>query len=122
MRRLQTGSHWERVAESFLHGCGLSTVQRNFHCRLGEVDIIMNDGPFLVFIEVKYRRNTHHGDGAESVDPAKRQRIERTAAFYLVRNPRQARRPCRFDVVAIGGTPGDERIDWIKDAFQATQG
>jgi putative endonuclease len=122
MSKRQDGHRWERAAESFLHRRGLSTVERNFHCRLGEVDIIMNDGPFLVFVEVKYRRHTHHGDGAESVNAAKRRRIENTAAFFLARNPRQARRPCRFDVVAIDGATGNEHFDWIKDAFQATQG
>jgi putative endonuclease len=82
----------------------------------------MNDGPYLVFVEVKYRGRNRLGDGAESVDAGKRRRIEKTAAFYLSRNPRQARRSCRFDVVAIEDADRVDTIDWIKDAFQASQG
>ena len=116
------GARWERAAESYLQARGLKTLERNFHCRLGEIDLIMNDGPFLVFVEVKYRGRTRRGGGVESIDARKRWRIENTAAFFLARNPGQATRPCRFDVVAISGNDSGDDIDWIRDAFQATRG
>lgn len=46
------GSKWEQIAESFLRGRGLETLERNFNCRMGEIDLIMLDGQTLVFTEV----------------------------------------------------------------------
>ena len=126
MSARKQGERWERTAESFLAQRGLRTLERNFHCRFGEIDIIMNDGDFLVFVEVKYRRRDLHGAGAEHVDARKQRRIESTAAYYLARNPRQASRPCHFDVVDIisdAGVDGAKNgIKWIRDAFHATRG
>jgi len=65
--RRSQGGEWEKVAETFLNGRGLKTLQRNFHCRMGEIDLIMMDQRTLVFTEVRFRNNNAHGSGAESV-------------------------------------------------------
>lgn len=119
MKRTETGRRWEAVAESFLRREGLKTLERNYRCRLGEIDLVMRDGASLVFVEVRFRQRAGHGSGAETVTWAKQRRIARAAAMYLGRHPRWAARPCRFDVVSIGITDGSPQTDWIRNAFNA---
>ncbi|MEJ8569004.1 YraN family protein [Elongatibacter sediminis] len=113
------GSDWERRAESFLRNQGLRPLARNFSCRLGELDLILLDGGCVVFTEVRYRRDTRHGTGAETVTPAKQQRLLRTARVWLQRHRRHARLPCRFDVVSMCHRNGSLEVDWIRNAFTA---
>jgi len=128
----QAGAHWEKTAESFLTGKGLKLVKRNFSSRLGEIDLIMEDKETLVFIEVRYRKSNHFGDGAESITVHKQSRISRTAAWYLAKNPHRAEQFCRFDIISIGSIPNDPKIKdqeikdqgihWIQSAFYSTIG
>ena len=113
------GSHWERAAESFLHGKGLETVRRNFHGRFGEIDLVMLDGNSLVFVEVRYRANPGFGTGAASVTALKQRRIASAAGRFLQSNRQHRARPCRFDVVSIGREQGREVMTWIRSAFEA---
>lgn len=85
--------------------------------RFGEIDLIMEDGATLVFVEVRYRARSDYGGAAASVTTAKRRRLQRAIGVYLTRHPRAASRPLRADVVAISGT-GD--IEWIPNAFEET--
>lgn len=86
---------------------------RNFRRRQGEIDIIARDRDYLVFIEVKYRRDEHEGDPAEAVDAASQARILRTARYYMTRYHISEDTPCRFDVVAVLGS----NVRLIRDAF-----
>ena len=115
----QRGSHWEQVAESFLHKHGLKTLERNFQVRCGEIDLVMLDGNTLVFIEVRYRVNDGHGSGADSVTWTKQRRIINAAQLFLQRHPGEAFRSCRFDVVSIGTENGRTLLNWIRNAFDA---
>ena len=63
----QSGAEWEKTAESFLRSHGLKLLQRNFSSRFGEIDLIMEDGETVVFVEVKYRKSSQHGSGADAV-------------------------------------------------------
>jgi putative endonuclease len=114
------GSKWERLAESFLQGRGLKTVQRNFHCRMGEIDLIMLDGQTLVFTEVRYRANDAHGSGAESVTVTKQRRIIMAAQNFLRFRQHHPSQVCRFDVVSIGNEQGRTLINWIQNAFDTS--
>ncbi len=116
------GTQWEKTAESFLCSHGLKLLQRNFCSRFGEIDLIMEDHGTLVFVEVKYRKNSSHGSGADAVTFHKQCRISRTAAWYLVKNPQRAEQVCRFDVLSIHSQKMDQGIDWIKAAFYSTTG
>ena len=118
----KSGAYWEKTAESFLRTQGLVLLQRNFSSRFGEIDLIMKDDQTLVFVEVKYRRNDHHGSGAEAVTFHKQGRISRTAAWYLAKNPDRAEWVCRFDVISIDPKKRDQGINWIKSAFYSTVG
>jgi len=114
MRQTQAnGKLAEALAADYLQRRGLRLLERNYSCRLGEIDLILADGPALVFAEVRLRRSRDYGGAAASVTAAKRQRILRAARHYLSGRPE---RPCRFDVILLDALePG--RIEWIKDAF-----
>lgn len=122
LKTLQQGHWWERRAEFFLRDRGLKILERNFRCRLGEIDLVAEDGNQLVFVEVRYRRSGRHGSGAESVGRRKQGRIASAAALYLARHRRQATRVCRFDVISVSDEDGPGRFEWIRNAFQSTQG
>jgi len=108
----------ERAAEAALRRAGLTILERRFRVKIGEIDLIAERGPLLVFVEVKTRRGTSHGLPAQAVTPAKQRRIARVAAVYLQRR-RWTTRPCRFDVIQVfAGAQGIERIDHIEDAFR----
>lgn len=112
---LQSGKQAEQLACDYLQRQGLKLIQRNFHCRRGEIDVVMQDGQTLVFVEVRYRRNNSHGGALESITSSKQSRIITTAQHYLMQSGWSHN--CRFDVIAI--TAGSlDKIVWIRDAFQ----
>lgn len=117
MKSHPRGAGWEALAQRHLQRHGLRLVQRNFHCRQGEIDLVMRDGPTLVFTEVRYRASDRHGSPLETVGHWKQARIIRCAQYFLALNPRWFDRPCRFDVVGITGPSSRPRIDWIRGAF-----
>ncbi|MCF6354219.1 MAG: YraN family protein [Candidatus Polarisedimenticolaceae bacterium] len=114
----ERGARAEEQARIYLEQKGLRLEVQNYRCRQGEIDLIMRDGATLVFIEVRYRKNTGFGSPAESVTPAKQRRICAAAAHYLQSNSGSNMPRCRLDMLAIVGRE-QQNIDWIKDAFQA---
>ena len=114
------GQRSERQAERFLVQQGLRTLARNWHCRHGELDLVMLDGEALVFVEVRMRSPRGFGGGIESVDQRKQLRLTRAAALFLADRPEWQERPCRFDVLAIDGPGGVEH--WLRDAFEIDAG
>ena len=113
----QIGQDWEKTAESFLCARGLKPRCRNFFSRWGEIDLVMDDSDQLVFIEVKYRRDSRYGLASEMLGKRKQMRLARAARYYLVCNPKMAARSCRFDLVAIQGAGANPDIRWISNAF-----
>ncbi len=109
------GEQAELDACRYLQERGLILYDRNYHCRGGEIDLIMVDDATLVFVEVRYRSSSRFGSGAESVNPRKQRRLINAAAHYLQSHPQQARRPARFDVIFM---EAPQQIHWIKDAFR----
>ena len=111
------GNTAEDLATMHLAQAGLRILTRNYRVRGGEIDCIALDGDTLVFVEVRLRRNARFGGAAASIDARKQQRIIHAACCYLMRHPRQAERPCRFDCVLLNSLDADQ-VEWIKDAFQ----
>ncbi len=107
------GEAMEQMARNYLESRGLKTLQRNYRCRVGEIDLIMQDQSCLSFIEVRYRRSGGFGQAAETVDRRKQLRLIRAAQHYLQRHPTGL--DCRFDVLAITG----KQVQWLKNAFDA---
>jgi putative endonuclease len=112
-----SGASFEQAARRELERAGLRLRAANVRYRFGELDLVMDDADVLVFVEVRYRHGSQFGGGAASVDARKRARLARAAAAYLAAAPALARRPCRFDVVAVEGEPDAPRFDWIRNAF-----
>ena len=112
MLKTLLGQTAEARAESWLRKQGLVSVARNWRCRFGEIDLVMQDGATLVFVEVRLRSRSDFGGAAASVTPAKQQKLLAAARQYL--GSLKALPPCRFDVVALGGTAPPE---WIRNAF-----
>ncbi len=111
---LITGENAETFAEQYLVQQGLQPVTRNYRCKQGEIDLIMQDKGTLVFIEVRYRKSDRYGSAAESVTSRKQSRIIAACNHYLINHKINC--PMRLDVVAISG---DNAINWIPNAFQA---
>ncbi len=114
----QSGEHWEQFAQDYLAKHGLSLLDKNFHSRHGEIDLIMKDADYLVFIEVKYRKNNQFGGAISAVSASKQQKLHKTAQFFLHQQGlNEYNTHCRFDVVAIEGDPHLPKIHWLKNAF-----
>lgn len=105
----------EEQAKNYLSTQGLVWVVSNYRCKLGEIDLIMRDQSYLVFIEVRSRTSSSHGGALESVTHSKRQKLIKTALFYLQTNKLLDKQACRFDVLSMDGVP--LQMAWIKNAF-----
>jgi len=94
------GAKGEAIAVSFLQSAGYRIVERNYRVRLGEIDIIAEEGGYLVFIEVKTRTDNRYGSPFESVTQQKQKQLSKVALEYM--NKLECHdRPARFDVVAV---------------------
>lgn len=118
----EQGEVTENLACQYLEKKGLKLRERNYHCRFGEIDLIMQHNDSLVFVEVRYRRNIHFGSGAESVTASKQSKLIKTASAYLQRHDKLAKYPVRFDVISMTGPIETSNthnldIDWIENAF-----
>lgn len=109
----ETGSRYEQKAAAYLAERGYRILEKNYRCRMGEIDLIARDNVFYVFIEVKYRKNADKGYPEEAVNWQKQRRIRQAAQYYLMSRHLTADTPCRFDVVSIL----DEKITLIQNAF-----
>jgi putative endonuclease len=112
-QHLELGEKAEDRAHQFLVDKGLKTVCRNYRCKVGEIDLIMQDGDSLVMVEVRYRKSDTYGSAVESITRKKQKRIIAAAGLYLVVN--NIDKPVRFDVIAISG---NQSLNWITNAFQ----
>ncbi|MEX0740152.1 MAG: YraN family protein [Pseudohongiella sp.] len=121
-KRRQVGFDHETRAAQFLSQQGLTLIESNFSCRLGEIDLIMQDEETLVFVEVRYRTRADFMDPVTSIDYRKQKKLLRSAATYLKYRGLTDRVPCRIDVLGIRqtGGPGETEFNWIKNAIQAT--
>ncbi|GAA3906971.1 YraN family protein [Halomonas cibimaris] len=111
------GSAIEQLAAEWLAQRGLTLLGRNQHAKGGELDLVMQDQDTLVFVEVKHRTTTRYGHPLESVTPQKQRRLIKAARSYLARAQHTC--PCRFDILAVTGTPPALTFDWVQAAFDA---
>ncbi len=117
----KVGNQAEDIALEYLSTHGLELIEQNYLTKLGEIDIIMLDKSekTLVFVEVRYRKNTHFGTATETIDTTKQTKIIRTAQHYLQQHKKYQEFICRFDVVGVESDLKYPKINWIKDAFEA---
>jgi len=113
-----TGQLAEQLACDYLQKHKLKLITKNYHCRRGEIDLIMQDHATLVFIEVRYRKSAKFGSALESITTQKQQKIIFTAEHFIL-TQNSAFSQYRFDVVAISPSVQQQpKITWVKDAFQ----
>ena len=115
MRKL--GFKIESLALDHLTTHGFQLVCRNFYCRQGEIDIIGLQGEYLVFVEVRFRKQSGYGIAEESLSTNKKRKILHTAQVFLHRWPQFSNHSCRFDVIAVTLEGSNYIINWIPNAF-----
>jgi len=111
------GARGEKLAASLLRQKGYKILERNFRCRLGEIDIVAQDGDTLVFVEVKTRWSEKFGPPEEAVTARKLRSIEKTGQYFRLLHPGLPEAE-RIDVVAIelDGAGKVTREELIKNA------
>lgn len=108
-----TGSKYERLAGEYLKENGYEILEYNVYCRTGEIDIVAKDGEYLVFVEVKFRKDDLAGHPFEAISEQKQKHISKCALYYMKKR-KLWDMPVRFDVVGILG----EEIQVLKNAFE----
>jgi putative endonuclease len=109
------GLEAEKLAATFLANHGLKLVTQNYHCKYGEIDLIMRDAKTLVFIEVRLRSNSQFGSAGASITPQKQQKLILTAQHYLQQH---GDCQCRFDAILMNKADASH-IEWVRNAFDA---
>lgn len=112
---VQKGYIAEDLACDYLLRQGLRWRASNYRSRLGEIDLIMQDGTYIIFVEVRARSSAYYGAALETVTTTKQRKIIKAATYYLQSYALLEQYPSRFDVVALQGNP--PTIRWIQNAF-----
>ena len=114
------GAWGEATAAEYLRKKRYEVVAAGYRCRFGEIDLIVENKQYLVFVEVKLRKSDKFANAFEYVDKRKQERLRKTAEIYLSQNE-TALQP-RFDVVEIYAPEGTATVKpeiyHLEDAFQ----
>ena len=115
-----TGAWGEALAAAYLRKKHYKIVAVGYRSRFGEIDLIAQNSKFLVFVEVKLRKNSAFAPAREYVNEAKRDRIRVTASMFLQQE--NTKLQPRFDVIEIYAPLGEKtenpEITHLEDAFQ----
>ena len=120
MEKRELGNFGEERAARYLRRRGYRIVERNFRCRQGEIDIIAEKRGYLVFVEVKLRKNERFAEAREFVNAAKQRRILTAAQLWLAQH--ESSLQPRFDVIEVyapAGERGPVKIEHLENAFEA---
>ncbi|MCX7116111.1 MAG: YraN family protein [Gammaproteobacteria bacterium] len=110
------GDQAEDVVKNYLLSQGLQWEMSHYRSRFGEIDLVMRDKAWLVFVEVRFRQSRSFGNALESVTPQKQKKLWLTASCYLSERRAHLSENVRFDVVSLQGDV--DEIEWIRDAFR----
>ena len=121
MGRSKLAGAWgEALAAEYLQKKRFTVIAAGYHCRFGEIDLIVQDKKHLVFVEVKLRKSADFAAAMEYVDRRKQDKLRITASVYLSQNPTKLQP--RFDVIEIYAPEGTQtlhpEIRHMEDAFQ----
>lgn len=139
--RQYSGQAAEKLAKIYLLKQGFVFIEKNYHCRHGEIDLIFKDNETIVFVEVRFRRQVNFGSACESIDKKKQKKIIKAAEYYLHYHRLSESVTSRFDVIGITPSKNTSKktvfkahndcttvkgdhckeysIEWIENAFQA---
>ncbi|MGO5073080.1 YraN family protein [Clostridium sporogenes] len=114
------GSFGETIAADYIKNCGYIILEKNFRCKLGEIDIIAKDKNFIVFIEVKTRYGCIYGSPSEAITFKKQNKIYKTAQLYIIKKAIYNKFYFRFDVIEVilNTLNSNYSVKLIKNAFQ----
>lgn len=115
MSTTERGRAGEQLAAEYLTAKGYTLLERNYHCRWGELDLIAQKDGVIVFAEVKLRKDDRFSSAMEAVTPQKRKKLCMTAGLWLAE--RECALPARFDVIEVYTASG--RLRHIENAFDA---
>jgi putative endonuclease len=115
------GKNGEDLAAGFLEGQGYKIIERNYRCRLGEIDLIASDGGCLVFVEVKTRKSDSFASPKAAVNSTKQAHIARSAIVWL-KSRKLMDKSARFDVVTVLESAEKPKLELIKNAFSVPGG
>ena len=115
------GLHYENLARHYLSRHGLVLLEQNYHCRFGEIDLIMMQQEVVCFIEVKYRKSLAYGGAASAISIQKQKKIVKTALCFIAQNDKIKQHSMRFDALLMQQQADNESpdINWIQNAFYA---
>ncbi len=115
MNTKEIGNKYEDKACEYLKNQGMSLIERNYRCKIGEIDIVAKDEERneLVFVEVKYRKSQAAGGADFAVNTKKQQKIKKVASVYMLHHQISSDTFCRFDCIMITG----DKVNYVKNAF-----
>jgi putative endonuclease len=115
------GLHYENLAKGYLLQQGLILLKQNYHCRFGEIDLIMLHRNTVCFIEVKYRNSMGYGGAASAISTQKQKKIVKTALVFISQNNSYKQHSMRFDALLMQRQLDNQNpdINWIQNAFYA---
>lgn len=113
------GRWGESLVADYLRRNGYEVVAAGWRCRFGEIDLIARNRSFLIFAEVKLRKNASFAQAREFVDQRKQQKLVATAQLYLAQHPTELQP--RFDVAEVYAPQGTDtehpEIIYLENAF-----
>ena len=114
------GNYGESLAREYLKERGYRILDENFRNKLGEIDLIAQDGKTICFVEVKTRLSLEQGQPFEAVNPWKIRKLSQMATIYLKYRFHSLEILSRFDVISIiQGKENTYKIEHIKNAFNS---
>ena len=111
--RRRIGAQKEEIAAKYLMEQGYEIVERNYHCRFAELDIVAREGEYLCFVEVRYRKSSQFEAPQGVISFQKMQKVCQGASFFMRDKKILPDTPIRFDVILVI----DEEITLIRNAF-----
>lgn len=111
VNKRKVGAFYEKAACEYLERQGILIIQKNYRCKMGEIDIIGRQGNCVIFFEVKYRKSQVYGQALAAVNYEKQKTMCKCAAIYCMQHPWV--QEIRYDVIGIT----DTKIDWVQNAF-----
>ncbi len=115
------GKKGEEIAGRFLTSRGYRILDRNFRTPRGEIDLIVLDGEYLVFVEVKSRRGNRFGAPQDAVDRRKQEHLIKASQFYMTRKKLE-NICCRFDLVVVEeSASGQTRVKHIQNTVEVAE-
>ena len=113
MKKQETGKRGEQIACKALEKKGYRILERNYHCRYGEIDLIARHRDYIVFVEVRSKTGHSFGSPEESITAAKKKKLIQTALDYIS-NHRDAPENWRIDFVAVEIDPAGSQASRVE--------